>query len=80
MDDQKRLIEVEKEITKAEEEGRAFKTAYEDVINPTDKIGFHRSIWSAPPAHRDPFTDAVKKLNTLSAERRALRGKLGVTR
>jgi len=77
IDDQKRLLQVEKEVAETEKEIRAFKTAYEDVVNPQFKIGSHRSIWSASATHREPFTDAVKRLGEQTAERRALRRKLG---
>ena len=77
IDERKRLVQVEKEVAETEKGIRALKVAYEDVVNPQFKIGSHRSIWSAGPDYRDSFTDAVKKLGELTAERRALRRKLG---
>lgn len=77
LDERKRLIQVDKEVLEAEKAIRALKSAYEDVVNPQFKIGSHRSIWSAGADYREPFTDAVKRLGELTAERRALRRKLG---
>jgi hypothetical protein len=77
IDDRKRLTQVEKDVAETEKAIRAFKAAYEDAVNPQFKIGSHRSIWSAGASHRDPFTDAVKRLGELTAERRTLRRKSG---
>jgi hypothetical protein len=69
----KELVSIEKKIAEAEREILDLSNAYAAVVGPTDLVGSHRSIWSAPEAYRDPFTEATKRLGELTAKRRALK-------
>ena len=80
MDDnaaRKELIKAEQKIAEIEAEIRELSSAYAAVANPGDRLGAHRSIWSAPDKYREPFTEATKRLGELTAKRRALKSKIG---
>jgi len=72
----KELTQIEQSIDKAMKEIMACDRAYAAAREPSDQIGSHRSIWSAPEVFRAPFIDATRQLGELTGKRRALENKL----
>jgi hypothetical protein len=70
------LVKLEKEIARVEKEVGDFAMAYESAVGPNHQVGMHRSIWNATADFRDPFLEAVNRLNLLKPRRREAQGRV----